>query len=195
MKVKICGITNLEDATICEMLGADALGFVHFSGRRRSLTLDKIAGIASSLGPFTTKVLVCAPADVTDALSMVDRSGTDVLQTYTLDTDSLDELRETGVRVIRAVPIVREEAEAYADHADALLFEQGMPGTGVSYDYSEIPMNCCARAIIAGGLNVDNLGHARDLRPYALDVSSGVESPNGSKDPRLVEEFIKRCKE
>ena len=195
MKVKICGITNLEDAAICEMLGADALGFVHFSGRRRSLTLDKIAGIASSLGPMTTKVLVCAPDDVTDALSMMDRSGTDILQTYTLDTDSLDELRETGVKVIRAVPVVKEEAEAYADHADALLFEKGTPGTGASYDYSQIPMDCCARAIIAGGLNLDNLHQAISLRPYALDVSSGVESPDGSKDPRLVEEFMKRCRQ
>jgi phosphoribosylanthranilate isomerase len=195
MKVKICGITSMYDAAMCEELGADALGFVHYSGRRRSLALEEIARMTSSLGPMTNKVIVCAPGDSSEAIRLSDRSGADVIQTYTLDPGSLDEVRETGVRVIRAVPIERAEAETYAQHADALVFEHGVPGTGSSYDYSKVPVDCCERAIIAGGLTADNVDAAKALAPYALDVSSGVESANGRKDPQLVQEFIRRCKE
>ena len=195
MKVKICGITSLYDAATCEELGADALGFVHYPGRRRSLTLNEIGGMTSSLGPMTTKVVVCEPKDAQEAIDFSERSGADAVQTYSLDPDSLDEVRRSGVKVIRAVSIERAEAETYAQHADALVFEHGVPGTGSTYDYSKIPLDCCDRAIIAGGLTIDNITAAKALNPYAVDVSSGVESANGRKDPQLVKEFIRRAKE
>lgn len=195
MKVKICGITSLYDAAICEEAGADAVGFVHYPGRRRSLALDEISRMASSLGPMTTKVIVCAPETSQEAVQFSERSGVDILQTYSLDPESLDEVRESGLKVIRAVSTGRAEAEAFAPHADALVFEHGVPGTGASYDYSSIPIDCCERAIIAGGLTVDNVGEAKAMSPYAVDVSSGVEASNGRKDPELVREFIRRAKE
>jgi phosphoribosylanthranilate isomerase len=194
MKVKICGITNLEDAATCEGLGADALGFVHFPGRMRSLPLDEIANICSSLGPMTTKVLVCSPTSAADALRMVALSKTDVVQLYTFGPETLNEVRQNGVKVIRAVSPTRSEAERFVGAADALLFEQGAPGTGTSYDYSQVPVDFCPRAIIAGGLDPGNLDRAKELRPYALDVSSGVERTPGRKDPDLVEKFIRRCR-
>ena len=194
MKVKICGITNAEDAHLCEDAGADALGFVHFPGRGRSLPLEEIAAICSTVGPMTSRVLVCPAEDVPTALDMVERSGADVLQLYSLDRESLAEVRGHGVRVIRAVRPVRSDAIRYADVADALLFEEGVPGTGTDHDYSRVPVGCCSRAIIAGGLNVDNVEEAKRLGPYALDVSSGVETAPGRKDPELVSEFIRRCK-
>lgn len=192
--MKICGITNPADAQLCEEAGADALGFVHFPGRRRSVPLDEIASIGSTAGPMMTRVLVCSPRDAADALDMVERSSTDAIQVYSLDRDSLNDIRDHGVKVIRAVRPVRSEALRFADAADALLFEEGIPGTGTSHDYSRIPVGCCSRAIIAGGLNIDNLDEAKRLGPYALDVSSGVESASGRKDPDLVSEFIGRCK-
>jgi len=194
MKVKICGITNLEDAATCEELGADALGFVHFPGRMRSLPLEEIAGICSSLGPMTMKVLVCSPTSPTDALRMVALSKTDIVQLHTFGPETLNEVRQHGVKVIRAVSPTRSEAEKFVGAADALLFEQGAPGTGTSYDYSQVPVDCCPRAIIAGGLDLNNLDRAKALRPYALDVSSGVERAPGKKDLDLVEEFVRRCK-
>ncbi|MDH3365270.1 MAG: phosphoribosylanthranilate isomerase [Thermoplasmata archaeon] len=194
MKVKICGITRLEDAQMCEDSGADALGFVHFPGRKRSIPLNEIASIGSTTGPMLTRVLVCSPHDASDALDMVDRSSTDAIQVYSLDRESLNEIRDNGVKVIRAVRPMRSEALRFADAADALLFEEGVPGTGTSHDYSRIPISCCSRAIIAGGLNATNLDEAKRLGPYALDVSSGVESPTGRKDPVLVSEFIRRCR-
>ncbi|HIH01117.1 TPA: phosphoribosylanthranilate isomerase [Thermoplasmata archaeon] len=194
MKVKICGITSAEDAFMCEELGADALGFVHVSGRARSLQPGEIRDICGSLGPMVTTVLVCAPPDTGSALELIDRSRARVVQLYTLEGKSLDAIRATGVRVIRAVRPDPEEADVFADHADALLFESGKPGTGTGFDYSSVPVSRCRRAIIAGGLTVGNLEEAKRMNPYALDVSSGVESTPGSKDRALVSEFIRRCR-
>lgn len=194
MRVKICGITNLEDASMCEELGADALGFVHFPGRSRSLPLKEIAEICSSLGPMITRILVSAPNSPTEALRMIDESNTDVIQVHSLDPDDVRGIREQGTRVIRAVPPTRSDALRFASVADALLFEHGTPGTGTAYDFSVVPIGSCQRAIIAGGLNMHNLEVAKALGPYALDVSSGVERRTGRKDPELVAEFIRRCK-
>jgi len=195
MKVKICGVTTSEDAIMCEDLGADAIGLVHFPGRSRSLPLDKIAGISTSLGPFTTKVLVCAPKNTSEALEMMLASNVDAIQLYSLEPSELLEMRKLGVRTFRVVPPVREFALRFSHAADALVFEGGAPGSGTSYDYSKVPIDCCKNAIIAGGLNPSNLNLAKILRPYGLDVSSGVEKTPGRKDPALVSEFIRRCRE
>jgi len=195
MKVKICGLTTLKDAAMCEDLGADAIGLVHFPGRMRSLDLSEIADISSSLGPLTTKVLVCAPKDSSDALEMLHRSGVDAIQVYSLEPSDLMELRKLGVRAFRVVPPERGLASKFSRAASALVFEGGTPGSGISYDYSEVPLDCCERGIIAGGLNLSNVHLAKRLHPYGLDVSSGVEKEPGRKDPELVAEFIRRCRE
>ncbi|MEW5748781.1 MAG: phosphoribosylanthranilate isomerase [Candidatus Thermoplasmatota archaeon] len=194
MKVKVCGITSLEDAAMCEELGADAIGFVHVSGRKRSRALDEISDMCGSLGPMTTKILVCRPRDHHEAERMFAASGADVLQLHSLEPMSLDALRLDGIPVIRAVLPSPAAASKYAPHANILLFEKSSPGTGSSYDYSTVPVKSCERCIIAGGLNSRNVGEALRMRPYALDVSSGVESSFGRKDPELVSEFIRRCK-
>lgn len=194
MKVKICGITRAEDALMCEELGADAVGFVHYPGRSRSMPLEEIARMGESLGPMTAKVLVCAPADVPEAIQLAARAGVSIIQTYSLSPPEMESLRRQGIGVIRAVPPERSEAAKYSAVADALLFEKGVPGTGEEYDYSRIPMNCHPRSIIAGGLNIDNIDRAKAMGPYALDVSSGVERHHGRKDRGLVSEFIRRCR-
>lgn len=195
MKVKICGITDIEDAAMCEEEGADALGFVHFIGKSRSLPLSEIERIIDSTGPMTVKVLVCDPKSAKEASEFAMLSGADVLQVYSLQPEELQEFRNSGGKVIRAVKPSRVEAERFAGCAEALLFEMGEPGTGKSYDYSTVPTDCCRKAIIAGGLRIDNLDQAKAKRPYALDVSSGVESVPGRKDRKIVREFIRRCKE
>ena len=194
MKVKICGVTNLEDAAMCEDLGADAIGFVHVQGRSRSRPLGEISDMCGSIGPMTAKVLVCSPSDPYDAERMFAASGADMLQVHSLGPEGLDVLRADSVPVIRAVVPDRAEASRFAGHSDMLLFESGTPGTGSSHDYSAVPVDSCERCIIAGGLNVANMDAALRMRPYALDVSSGVERMPGRKDPEMVSEFIRRCK-
>ena len=195
MKVKICGLTTLEDAAMCEELGADAIGLVHFPGRTRSLALDKIADISSSIGPFTTKVLVCAPTTASEATEMAHVTNVDVLQLHSLEPSEILEVRRAGVRTFRVVPPVREDASKFSRVTDALVFENGEPGSGKPYDYSKVPVDCCKNAIIAGGLTPSNVHLAMALKPYGLDVSSGVEREHGRKDPLLVAEFIRRCRE
>jgi phosphoribosylanthranilate isomerase len=194
MKVKICGIKLAEDAQMCESLGADALVFVHFPGRGRSVPLESIAAITSTLDSSVMKVLVCAPKSSSEAIQMVHKANADTVQLYSLLPEDLNEIREQGIGVIRKVPPVRNEALKFAEAADALLFEEEAPGTGHSYDYSRIPVDCCPRAIIAGGLTLNNLHLAKAMKPYGLDVSSGVERALGRKDRTLVSEFIRRCK-
>ncbi len=194
MRVKICGITNNVDAGICEDAGADALGFVHVERRSRSLELRDIKDICSTMGPMTTTVLVCSPGSVFEASDMFDKSGVNVLQLHSLDPDQVSSLYDQGIPVIRAVKPDRDEAMRYANQVHALLFERGTPGSGISYDYSKVPLDCHPRSIIAGGLNLDNIDMALSMKPYALDVSSGVERAEGCKDPELVSEFIRRCK-
>lgn len=195
MKVKICGLTSSEDAMMCEDLGADALGFVHYPTRSRSLSLDDISVICSSLGPMTVKVLVSAPSGADDACRMIERSGADAIQLHTLEPNEVESIRERGITAFRVVRPDRSEALRFAECSDALVFENGTPGSGQSYDYSKTPVDCCSRAIIAGGLTAENLHTAKALKPYALDVSSGVERVHGRKDPELVLEFIRRSKE
>lgn len=194
MKVKICGITNQEDAFLCEDKGADALGFIHCPGRARSLPLKTIAGICSSIGPMTTRILVCFPKDAPEAAQMCERSQADMLQVYTLGPNELRKVASSGIGVIRAVKPDTKEVQLFSKIARAILFEQGTPGAGETYDYSKIPIRSCPRAIIAGGLDIQNLEQAKALKPYGLDVSSGVEKTPGKKDPGLVEEFVRRCK-
>ncbi|OGS56775.1 MAG: hypothetical protein A3K60_03800 [Euryarchaeota archaeon RBG_19FT_COMBO_56_21] len=194
MKVKICGITSSEDAAMCEDMGADALGFVHFEGRSRSLPFELISEICSSLGPITSKVLVCKPANVDSSLAMLADSGAEILQLYSLQPEELSELRDHGIKVLRVVKPSSGEAERFASAADALVFEDGTPGTGAVYDYTRIPFALRSRSFVAGGLTPENVHLAKALRPYGVDVSSGVEVRPGRKDPGKVETFIRRCK-
>ncbi len=103
-------------------------------------------------------------------------------------------VRSHGIASLRVVHPDPSEAKKFAESADALVFENGHPGTGSAYDYSLVPIQVCSRAIIAGGLTISNLEQAKRMTPYGLDVSSGVERAPGRKDPQLVEEFIRRAK-
>lgn len=194
MKVKVCGITCLEDAEMCELMGADALGFVNFQGRARSLPIKNISDICSSVSPAVTKVLVCAPSSAHEGLRMLEQSGADAVQLHSLSPEDIGMMKKSGASVMRVVRPVREEAARYAHCSDALVFEDGVPGTGASYDYSQIPFDVHPRCIIAGGLNAQTIDLAKSLDPYGVDVSSGVERVPGRKDPELVQEFIRRCR-
>jgi phosphoribosylanthranilate isomerase len=195
MKVKICGITSGGDAEMCYSLGADMLGFVHFPGKLRSLPLEEISRICIGLGRDVTKVLVCSPPDARTAKRMLEMSHADVLQLCSLGPEETMSLRKDGVRVMRMVKPVKADAVKFATAVDCLVYEGGEPGSGTAYDYSKIPLGTCSRELIAGGLTPDNVHKAVSLRPYGVDVSSGVESSPGKKDSVKVASFIARCRQ
>ena len=209
-KVQICGIRTLEDALICEKAGADSLGFVDVEGRARSIPLENIKDIIEGIGPMILSTLIGFPKNSEEITKKADFVGADAVQIYTLDTNELEGVRDQGFRVYRAVSIdigtgklevSVQDLNLFAEVCDMIVFEPSSDkvtgGLGLHYDYENILppyINYCRRFGVAGGLNPQNVGDALKIKPYSVDVSSGVESKLGTKSEEKVIEFIKRCK-
>ncbi len=201
VRVKICGITSLDDALGCAEAGADALGFVFWEKSRRAVTVEKVSRIISGLPPFVTTVgvFVNEGADVVNAAAR--EAGLDAVQ---LHGDEPPELcREINSRVIKAFRVKdgrllgrgidRYRLSAYLLDTYA---EDAPGGTGKAFDWAAAQRaKKYGRVILSGGLTPDNVRDAiRAAGPYAVDVSSGVEKSPGVKDMKKVSSFIKRAK-
>lgn len=201
VRVKICGITSVEDALLAVDAGADAIGFI-FAPSPRQVSPETAAEISRRLPPFVTRVGVVVDQD---AAAILEQCSLDAVQFH--GSESPDEMRRVrGARRIRAVRVKTEAdlagLEEYAPVADAFLldtFVEGTPGgTGHSFDWS-VAASERARSrplILAGGLTPENVAEAvRRVMPYAVDVSSGVEREPGKKDAGKVAEFIRAARE
>jgi phosphoribosylanthranilate isomerase len=197
-RVKICGITDAAHARIAADAGADAIGLVFYRESPRYIAPRAAAAIASSLPPFVMAVglFVNEPAE----------SIAEILKTVPLDLLQFqgDETPEFCARFGRPhVRAVRVEAGTdlveYAvrfPRAKALLLDAHVPGqrggTGQTFDWAGIPREFPLPLILSGGLTAQNVGRAvREVRPWAVDVSSGVEASRGVKDPAKIVEFIR----
>lgn len=196
MKVKICGITNLEDALIAAYLGADALGFVFVKEGPRSITPDAARDIISKLPPFivTTGVFVNSPEE--EILSIIKQTRIQCVQLH--GNESPAEYSKIKVPVIKAFhvdehfivnTIVRYPATAYL--LDTYVKGKA-GGTGKTFDWDiAVRAQAYGRIILAGGLTPENIGDAiRKVQPYAIDISSGIESSPGKKDKRKLQELF-----
>ena len=202
-RVKICGITTLEDALGAVRAGADALGFV-FADSPRRVTPAAARDIIQQLPPFVTPTGVFV-GDDPQAGSIADQCGLRALQLHTgYSAGFVRELRESGRVLILGVRVKDErslEEIPGVEWASALLLDSHVPGTaggtGKTFDWG-----LCSGAvrtglpvILSGGLTPDNVAAAiRAVRPYAVDVSSGVELAPGRKDPERVRLFIERAR-
>ena len=199
-KVKICGITSLDDALMAAEAGADALGFVFFEKSPRHVLPDDAAGIIAALPPFVQVVglFVNAPLDLVNATA--DRCGLDIVQLHGDETPSYcDGVHRRVMKAFRVRGV--ESLVPIADYDVAgFLLDAYSPGayggTGASFDW-----DCAIRAkgkgpiILAGGLDPGNVATAvAKVAPYGVDVSSGVESAPGRKDPEKVRRFIEQVK-
>jgi len=199
-RVKICGITRIEDALAAASAGADAIGLV-FADSPRRVTNAQARAIASAMPPFIKIVglFVDAPAD--HVLSVVSEVPLDLLQFH--GRESAVDCRRFGRPYLKAIHIKDGEgagtaARQYPDAA-GYLFDTYRPdvagGSGVAFDWSRVPGGLDRPVILAGGLTPENVGDAvRAVRPYAVDVSSGVELSKGIKDPARVAAFIRNAK-
>ncbi len=210
-KVQVCGVRSFEDALICKAAGVDAIGFVSVEGRKRNVPLEQIKDIIGRLGPSVDSTLIGFPVTAEEFIEKGERVKADVLQVYTLTASQLTRMRDSGFRIVRAVGVdvmtgklssTIEELEGFVEVCDLLLFEPThdgkVGGMGLSTDYATALspyIRYCPRFSIAGGLTPDNVDEALKLGPYMVDVSSGVESDDGRKDPEKVRQFVKRCKE
>ncbi len=199
-RVKICGITNPEDAGHAVSAGADAIGLV-FTDSPRRVNPACASEIVAAAGPFVTPValFVDSPAEF-----IIDVAGRLGLNTVQLHGDESPELVERlhPLRVIKAVRVADssdlEGLERY--RVDAFLLDTRVPGmkggTGLTFDWS-LAVEVARRfpIILAGGLNPQNVADAiRQVHPYAVDVSSGVEAAPGKKDPLKVSAFIENVR-
>lgn len=197
-RIKICGMTHRDDALHAVNCGADAIGLIFVEKSPRYVSLTEARFIAESLPPFVSVVglFMDAPAEkVQEALRVLPIS---LLQFHGDESPKYcDQFEMPYIKVLR----MREDvnvvafAQQYPNAAGILLDtyhkEQG-GGTGQTFDWKRIPQDMPLPVILAGGLNPDNVADAvEQVRPYAVDVSSGVESAPAVKDHQKIEKFIK----
>ena len=198
MFVKICGITNEEDALLAVALGADAVGFV-FAPSPRQVAVQKVHDITRRLPPEILTVGVFRDEHPDRVIDIVDRSGVKAAQLHGHETEQDVAAVMQRVRtVIKAVSAGTVDA-ARADRfpTDLILVDAPAPGSGKVFDWSllgDVPVG--PRVILAGGLTPDNVAAGiRSARPWGVDVSSGVEESPGRKDPVRLRKFIATVRE
>lgn len=203
-RVKICGLTDEYELRCALKAGADALGFVvEIERSRHRLSLDEARNLIGMVPPFTTSVAVVEPACVDDAVRLAEYLESDALQIHgDLSPGEIEEIkRRVPQRIIVAVPPGSDRAVEVSRIADAVLVDTpvsgGLGGSGRTHDWSvtaRMRPTLHAPLILAGGLTPENVLDAIDaVKPYAVDVSSGVET-DGRKDPVKVEEFVRRVR-
>ena len=196
-RIKICGITRMQDALAAVQAGADALGFVFYPPSPRHIELHDAQNIISRLPAFVTPVGLFVNADA-DSIQQALAAGIELIQFH--GNECPDYCASFGKRWIKAIRVREDtdllaESARYAAGAGLLLdaYRPGVPGgTGECFDWDKIPEALAPDIILAGGLNPDNITDAvRRVRPYGVDVSGGVEAEKGIKDPEKIQRFIR----
>ncbi len=196
VKVKICGITNPEDALMAVEAGADALGFVFFPGSPRYISPEQAEVIIRCLPPFVQTVGLFINEEPATVNRIADQCGLDLVQLHGEETP--DYCVAIKRRIIKAFRV--KDASSLDGMADyrvaACLLDAWSPaahgGTGVTFNWDIAARAAASQTIIlAGGLTPENVaGAIATVKPYAVDVSSGVESAPGKKDARLIKAFV-----
>jgi phosphoribosylanthranilate isomerase len=200
VRVKICGITRAEDALAALRLGADALGFNFWPDSKRYIAPAAARAIVARLPPFATTVGVFVNQPEDEIRAIASTSGVQVLQLHGDETPGL--CAKLPWPVVKAIPVdqVRALSRLLSYEVAAFLLDtpsRGFGGSGVPFDWSLAEgVSDVAPVILAGGLDPDNVADAiRAVRPYAVDVASGVESEPGVKNASKMARFISRAKE
>jgi len=202
VRVKICGITRQQDLHAACQAGADALGFVFYEKSPRHVTIATAAALVCELPPFVQSVGLFVNADPALIEAVLRDVPLDLLQFHGDETPA-DCLR-FGRPYIKAVRVNRDtdllKCAADFDTARGLLLDAWVPGvpggTGERFDWSLIPADLPRPVILSGGLTPDNVAEAiQRVRPWAVDVSSGVEKEKGIKDAHKIAQFIAKAKE
>lgn len=186
MRVKICGITRLEDARFAEEAGADAIGVVVFSGgvSHRVVSIERAREIFNAIGPFTATVAVSHTRSEEDLAQMIalNPSAIQISHPFQFEEDP-------GVQVIRVIG----RGDPLPEDCDAIIVDDSH-GRGRVYDPSyarDAVERSTIPVILAGGLTPENVSEAvKKVRPYAVDVATGVETSPGIKDHEKIRAFI-----
>jgi phosphoribosylanthranilate isomerase len=201
VRVKICGITTLDDAKAAVDCGADALGFVFFKGSPRYVTAKQAFSIIRKLPCFVTTVGVFVDEKPQDIGRIASRACLDIIQ---LHGDEQPEACRMARRMIKAIRVKSidslEPLKYFRDRVSAFLLDAYAPdalgGTGLKFNWDiAVEAKQFGQIILAGGLTPENVQQAvRHVKPYGIDVSSGVERNKGRKDHQKMKLFIERAK-
>lgn len=195
-RIKICGITRPADARAAAEAGADAIGLVFYPPSPRYLSTERAVEIRDALPPFVQSVALFVNADAAQVAQVIGRVRPSMLQFHGEETPQF--CAEFGVPFVKACRLragldaaayLRPYARAAAWLVDSFVPEYG--GVGESFDWSLVPQSLERPLILSGGLRPGNVGQAiRTLRPWGVDVSSGVESAKGIKDAAKMAAFV-----
>ena len=197
VRSKICGITRIEDALAAVEAGADAIGFVFYPKSPRAVTVHQARAIIAALPPFISTVGLFVNASRCELNEMLDAVPLDLLQFHGDETpEQCEGYHRPFIKALRvqAGDDIAGSCRAYAKASGILLdtFVPGVPGgTGEAFDWALIPDNLDKPIILAGGLTSANVAQAiAQVRPYAVDVSGGVEKSKGIKDHDKIRAFM-----
>ena len=197
MKVKVCGITNLHDALLCEKEGANALGFIFYRQSKRYISPDEAERIIKKLSFFTTKVGVFVNEDISVINQIIEKTKINVVQLHG-DEDE-DYCMEIEFPVIKSFRIKEnfdfESINKYknVDYLFDAYSEDNFGGTGKTFNWELIPTEIKNKIILSGGISEKNIEKIfRDITPSAVDLSSSLESEPGKKDKEKVKFFFKK---
>lgn len=196
-RVKICGITRIEDANAAITAGADAIGLVFYPSSPRNVSLEQAQQIAASVPPFVTVTALFVDPTAEEVQKVLDSVRIDLLQFHGHEDERFcEQFLRPYIKAIR----VRHPQDVVASclrfkSALAILldsYKPGVPGgTGETFDWSLIPANCAKPLILAGGLTAANVAQAiAQVRPFAVDVSGGVEESKGLKSASKIQAFM-----
>ncbi len=200
-KVKICGITSLDDALAAVDAGADAIGLVFYPPSSRCVSPELAEQIIAGVGPFVTCVGLFVNEDAAIVKETLSIAGLHLLQFHGDESEAYCcQFERPYIKALRVSPDL-DPASAMSTYSQAsgFLFDAWQPGqfggTGTTFDWQRIVGLAGQNLILAGGLNPDNIEAAIDaVQPYAVDVSGGVESSPGKKDYGLLKVFISAAK-
>ena len=206
VRVKVCGITRSHDIDAAVSAGVDALGFVVATHRHsaRNLTPERAAELMDAVGPFVSSVMVCTPNSLSQVQELLDALSPDIVQVHSSLSEREVYRLSSFTTVIKAVMVearplgeVLSEATQYSRVCDCILLDTAA-GSGRVHDWEtsarireelDVPM------VLAGGLAPHNVAEAATLvRPFAVDVSTGVEAAEGIKDAHLIEQLVSEVK-
>ena len=200
VRIKICGITNIEDALLSVDLGANALGFVFYKGSKRYIVPDNAQSIISKLPPFVTTVGVFVNQKLEEIKKIKEKAGFDAFQLH--GDESPDFCMKLEGKIIKAIrvkdSIDPRVIESYP--TQAILIDnystEAYGGTGETFRWEILKgFDTSKKIILSGGLTPENVAQAiRIVNPYAVDVSSGVEDSPGKKNPDRLKRFIKAAR-
>ena len=200
-RIKICGITRVEDALAAVEAGADAIGLVFYAASPRAVTLDQAAQICATLPPFITTVGLFVNASYEEVSTISSQLSLGLLQFHGDESpEYCEQFMQPWIKALRVQPTTNivTMIQPY-NKAQGILLDSYVAGiqggTGSTFDWSLIPQQTDKPIILAGGLTVENVQQAIQIaKPYAVDVSGGVEVTKGIKDHNKMKAFINKVR-